>query len=89
MAKYIIDLDSLKECLDFLSEGKINGHSYIYIQNVKAFIDRFPKEKYVENAKVNANTWLFDFASHVNSMTDDDVQISIQNAEHMTAECED
>lgn len=52
MAKYIVDLDSFKECLDFLSLGKINGDDYTYIHNVKIFIDRFPKEEYVENAKV-------------------------------------
>lgn len=50
MAKYIVDLDSFLECLDFLSEGKINGLSYTYLQNVKAFTQRFPKEEYKENA---------------------------------------
>lgn len=52
MAKYIVDLDSFIDCLDFLSEGKINGNDYTYVQNVKAFIQRFPKEEYVENAVV-------------------------------------
>jgi hypothetical protein len=50
--KYIVDLDSFKECLDFLSQGKINGNEYTYIQNVKAFVDSFPKDEYRENAKV-------------------------------------
>ena len=49
MAKYIVDLDSFKECLDFLSEGKINGHDYTYVQNVKAFVDSFPKEEYAKD----------------------------------------
>lgn len=45
MAKYIVDMDALLECCDFLSEGKINGENYTYVQNVKAFIERFPKDK--------------------------------------------
>ena len=49
MAKYIVDLDSLVECLDFLSMGKLNGHDYTYIQNVKVFVEKFPKDEYIEN----------------------------------------
>ena len=52
MAKYIVDIDSLIECCDFLSMGKINGSDYTYVQNVKALIQRFPKDEYVENVKV-------------------------------------
>lgn len=52
MAKYIVDIDALIECCDFLSEGRINGNDYAYVQNVKAFIQRFPKDEYVENVKV-------------------------------------
>lgn len=52
MTKYIVDIDALIECCDFLSEGKINGNDYAYVQNVKAFIQRFPKDEYVENVKV-------------------------------------
>lgn len=52
MAKYIVDIDSLIECCDFLSEGKLNGNDYAYVQNVKAFIQRFPKDEYIENVKV-------------------------------------
>ena len=48
MAKYIIDLDAFYECLDFLSEGKINGNKYAYLQNVKCLIQRFPKDKVEE-----------------------------------------
>lgn len=44
--KYIVDLDALKDCLEFLEETKINGHPVACIQNVKLLIDRFPKEKY-------------------------------------------
>lgn len=44
--KYIVDLDALKDCLDFLEETKINGQSVACIKNVKLLIDRFPKEKY-------------------------------------------
>lgn len=50
MAKYIVDMDSFKECLDLLSEGKLNGHDYAYIQNIKVFVERFPKDEYVVNA---------------------------------------
>lgn len=50
MAKYIVDMDSFKECLDLLSEGKINGHDYAYIQNIKVFVERFPKDEYLGNA---------------------------------------
>ena len=52
MAKYIVDIDSLIECCDFLSEGKLNGNDYAYVQNVKEFIQRFPKDEYIENVKV-------------------------------------
>lgn len=52
MAKYIIDLDSFYECLDFLSEGKINGNDYAYLQNVKCLIHRFPKTKVEETITI-------------------------------------
>lgn len=52
MAKYIIDLDSLYECLDFLSEGKCNGDDYAYLQNVKALIYRFPKDEVEETVNI-------------------------------------
>lgn len=44
--KYIVDLDALKDCLDFLEDHKVNGQPVAYTQNVKLLIDRFPKEKY-------------------------------------------
>lgn len=43
MSKYIVDIDSLIECCDFLSVGKLNGVEYTYVDNVKALIERFPK----------------------------------------------
>lgn len=52
MAKCIVDIDAMIECCDFLSEGKINGHDYTYVQNVKAFIQRFPKQKVEENISI-------------------------------------
>ena len=52
MAKYIVDIDSMMNCCDFLSEGKLNGHDYTYVQNVKAFIERFPKEEVKENVVI-------------------------------------
>ena len=55
MAKYIVDMDALIECCDFLSEGKLNGNDYAYIQNVKALIARFPKDKVEETIDVKVN----------------------------------
>lgn len=52
MAKYIVDIDSLIECCDFLSAGKLNGSDYTYVQNVKALIERFPKDKVEETITV-------------------------------------
>lgn len=52
MAKYIVDIDALIECCDFLSIGKINGNSYAYVQDVKALIERFPKDKVEETITV-------------------------------------
>ena len=52
MAKYIIDLDSFYECLDFLNEGKVNGNDYCFLQNVKALIHRFPKTKVEETINI-------------------------------------
>ena len=48
MAKYIVDMDALFECCDFLSMGKLNGEPYTYINNVKALIQKFPKDKIEE-----------------------------------------
>lgn len=48
MAKYIIDLDALFECCDFLSLGNMNGKQYTYVDNVKALLQRFPKDKVEE-----------------------------------------
>ena len=44
MAKYIIDIDAFKECLAFLEMGKVNGLPTAFIEDVRDFIDRFPKE---------------------------------------------
>lgn len=44
MAKYIIDIDAFKECLDLVKTMKIDGHDAAYIQNIKVFIDCFPKD---------------------------------------------
>lgn len=52
MAKYIVDIDAMMNCCDFLSEEKLNGHDYTYVQNVKAFIERFPKEEVKENVVI-------------------------------------
>lgn len=52
MAKYIIDMDALISCCDFLSLGKLNGMSYTYVQNVVALLERFPKTKVEETINV-------------------------------------
>ena len=55
MAKYIVDIDALIECCDFLSAGKLNGSDYTYVQNVKALIERFPKDKVDETIAIEVN----------------------------------
>lgn len=52
MAKYIIDMDALISCCDFLSLGKLNGMSYTYVQNVIALLERFPKTKVEETVNI-------------------------------------
>ena len=43
--KYVIDLDSLKDCLEFLRVGVMNGQTVAPIADVKRLIDKFPKDK--------------------------------------------
>lgn len=52
MAKYIVDMDALIECCDFLSAGKLNGNDYTYVQNVKCLIERFPKDRVEESITI-------------------------------------
>lgn len=52
MAKYIVDMDALISCCDFLSLGKLNGMSYTYVQNVVALLERFPKTKVEEAVNI-------------------------------------
>ena len=52
MAKYIIDIDALFDCCDFLSLGRLDGKPYTYVDNVKALIQRFPKDKVEETISV-------------------------------------
>lgn len=56
MAKYIVDMDALIDCCDFLSMGKINGSDYTYVENVKALLQRFPKNKVEETITVEVRT---------------------------------
>lgn len=69
MAKYIVDMDALLECCDFLSCGKMNGCDYTYVQNVKAFIERFPKDRVKE-------TITFEAKSKVTSEADGEILIA-------------
>ena len=52
MARYIVDMDALMDCCDFLTIGKFSGQDYTYVQNVKAFIERFPKHKVEETVHI-------------------------------------
>lgn len=52
MAKYIVDLDAFYECLDFLASGKVNGNDWTYVNDVKALIQRFPKDKVEETLEI-------------------------------------
>lgn len=52
MAKYIVDMDALIECCDFLSLGTVNGEDYTYVRNVKALIQRFPKDNIEETITI-------------------------------------
>lgn len=48
MAKYIIDVDAFRECLDLLSNPvKYGDGTYtVYLDDVKELLNRFPKDKY-------------------------------------------
>lgn len=51
--KYVVDLDALKDCLDFLDKPVKNGNlEYVCLQKVQAMIDKFPKEEYRESMPV-------------------------------------
>lgn len=52
MAKYIVDMDALFECCDFLSLGRLDGKQYTYVDNVRALLQRFPKDKVEETITV-------------------------------------
>ena len=52
MSKYIIDIDAFFECCDFLSLGRLNGKQYTYVDNVKALLERFPKDKVEETITI-------------------------------------
>lgn len=44
--EYIVDLDSLKKCLDLLPvKMRMNQEKYIDLDDVKKLIDAFPKKK--------------------------------------------
>lgn len=48
--KYIVDIDALKNCLTFIETFKVDGHDVAYLNNIKLFIDYFPKEPVEEQA---------------------------------------
>jgi hypothetical protein len=45
--KYIIDIDALKACLKLLQNPFIeNGKACVYLHEVEAMLDSFPKDEY-------------------------------------------
>lgn len=47
--KYIVDLDALNECLNFLQRPFcLNGKDGAYLNDVKGLINSFPKEEVKE-----------------------------------------
>ena len=52
MANYIVDMDALFQCCDFLTTRVINGTDYAPVDNVRALIQRFPKQKIEETITV-------------------------------------
>lgn len=54
MAKYIIDVDAFRECLDLLSKPTkfSDGSCTVYLDDVKELLNRFPKEEYEKGHEV-------------------------------------
>ena len=52
--KYIIDLDSLKSCLDLLPSS-YSDPGCVDLCDVKKMIDQFPKDKVTDNFKDKVN----------------------------------
>ena len=47
MAKYIIDVDALKDCINLLPiPYRVNGVDMVCLSEVQAMIDKFPKDEY-------------------------------------------
>lgn len=44
MAKYIVDIDALKDCIELLETVRVNGNRCVTIYNVHLLIDHFPKD---------------------------------------------
>ena len=56
--KYIVDLDSLKDCIGLLkTPTSVNGIDCVYLKDVKEMIDKFPKEEYGYEYKEVLNAW--------------------------------
>lgn len=56
--KYIVDLDSLKDCLGLLkTPTSVNGIDCVYLKDVNEMIDKFPKEEYCHEYKEALNAW--------------------------------
>lgn len=47
--KYIVDIDSLLDCLDFTAFANVNGKPSAHISDVKELIRRFPKYQIEED----------------------------------------
>ena len=55
--KYVVDIDALINCIDFLDvPSKINGNRCVYVEDVKNFIQEFPKDKLTDCLEI-ISTW--------------------------------
>lgn len=44
MAKYLVDIDALKDCMELLETVRVNGNRCVALHNVQLLIDHFPKD---------------------------------------------
>ena len=54
MAKYIVDIDALKDCINMLPiPYRINGVEMVCLDDVQKMIDKFPKDSSISNTPIN------------------------------------
>lgn len=71
MAKYIIDVDAFRECLDLLPNPvKYGDETYtVYLDDVKELLNRFPKEEYGKEHTENIPVYRDGSATQIISVT--------------------